>query len=478
MLHMEKKYRLFGFSALFCMAIITAAIPEASAETRISPDSRKDIVLSFAPVVKASAPAVVNVYGARIQQRSSRSVEMEDFFSEFFRGPGGFMPHERIQRSLGSGVVVDRNLIVTNNHVIEGMTEVRVAFADKREFHAEIILKDPRSDLAVLKVEDLPEVKPIVFGDSDNLEVGDIVLAIGNPFGVGQTVTQGIVSALARTQVGISDYRFFVQTDAAINPGNSGGALVDMKGRLVGINTAIYSRSGGSIGLGFAIPSSMVRMVVDSAKDGRDFVKRPWLGARLQAVTSEMAEALDLEQPSGVMITTIFPKSPAEEAGLKRGDMIMAVDGQKVDDPDAFGYRFALKAIGGSTELTVLREGKERGVIVKLAPPTETRPRDTFVISERSPLMGAEITNFSPAVAEELQLDVNELQDCVIITAVRDGSLAQRFGFQKGDLILMINRERVEKTQDILDALKKDSRFLELTINRGGRVINTVLRGG
>src|SRR3954449_6655461 len=240
-------------AALVCLG----GAASAQAQPRAVPDSRAQVQLSFAPVVRQVAPAVVNVYGARIE-RPSRNAGAEEFFRRFFGEGAPGAPQDRGQRSLGSGVIVDATgLVVTNHHVIENMTEVKVAFADRREFEAEIVLRDPRTDLAILKMKGAANVQAIEFGDSEALQVGDLVLAIGNPFGVGQTVTQGIVSALARTQVGISDYQFFIQTDAAINPGNSGGALIDMNGRVVGINTAIYSRSGGSIGIGFAVPVNM-----------------------------------------------------------------------------------------------------------------------------------------------------------------------------------------------------------------------------
>src|SRR5262249_3709581 len=276
------------------------------------------------------------------------------------------MPREQVQRSLGSGVIVDASgLVVTNNHVIEGATEVKVALADKREFEAEVVLKDARSDLAVLRLKGSRERFPAVeFGDSDELQVGDLVLAIGNPFGVGQTVTHGIVSALARTQVGITDFQFFIQTDAAINPGNSGGALVDLRGRVVGINTAIFSRSGGSQGVGFAMPANMVRVVVAAAKSGGKAVKRPWLGAKLQEVTVEIAESLGLKRPGGALVANVSVGSPAARAGLKTGDLIIAIDGQTVDDPNAFDYRFATKPLGGSAHVGVLRNGTETRVTV------------------------------------------------------------------------------------------------------------------
>src|ERR1700677_3001499 len=271
--------RLQAISTTFAVAIValSALIPIASAQERRLPSSVAELQLSFAPVVKRAAPAVVNVYAARVVE--NRNPFMNDpLFRQFF----GAVPREQVLRSLGSGVIVDPSgLVVTNYHVIEGASEVKVALSDKREFDAEIVLKDEHSDLTVLRLKGVNERFPVLeFADSDALQVGDVVLAIGDPFGVGQTVTHGIVSAVARTQVGVSDYQFFIQTDAAINPGNSGGALVDMNGRLVGINSAIYSRSGGSQGIGFAIPSNMVRVVVASAKGGSAAVKRPWLGAK------------------------------------------------------------------------------------------------------------------------------------------------------------------------------------------------------
>jgi len=386
------------------------------------------------------------------------------------------MPRDRVQRSLGSGVIVDPSgLVVTNNHVIEGASEVKVALADKREFEAEMVLKDPRTDLAVLRIRDGRERFPAIeFGDSDDLQVGDVVLAIGNPFAVGQTVTQGIVSALARTQVGITDYQFFIQTDAAINPGNSGGALVDVNGRLAGINTAIFSRSGGSIGIGFAIPSNMVQVVVASARGGGSAVKRPWLGAKLQAITPEIAENLGLRRPSGALVASISSGGPAARAGLKTGDVIMAVDGQAVDDPNAFEYRFMTKALGRTTQLGVLRNGRETRLAVALETAPEA-PRDELVIRARSPFAGAKVANLSPALAEELRLD--SAVTGVVIVDVADGSLAQSFGFQRGDRILTVNDERIARTRDLDRVAGQQSRLWRVTIERGGKQLSVVLGG-
>src|ERR1044072_5660208 len=341
---------------LFAAAVFTlAALQSGIAQDRRVPTSATELRYSYAPVVQKVTPSVVNVYAARVVE--NRNPFMEDpFFRRFFCGGQGTMPQQG-QRSVGSGVIVDAGgLVMTNNHVIEGATEVKIALADKREFEAEIVLKDSRTDLAVLRVKDGRErFAAIDIGNSDELQVGDVVLAIGHPFGVGQTVTHGIVSALARTQVGITDYQFFIQTDAAINPGNSGGALVDMTGRLAGVNTAIFSRSGGSQGIGFAIPANMVRVVVASAKSGGKAVKRPWLGARLQAVTPEIAETLGLKLPSGALVANVAPNSPAARAGLKPSDLIVAIDGQTVDDPNAFDYRFATRPLGGSAPVDAPR---------------------------------------------------------------------------------------------------------------------------
>jgi Do/DeqQ family serine protease len=355
------------------------------------------------------------------------------------------------------------------------MTEVKIALNDRREYEAEIVLRDPRTDLAILKIKGQGPFHTLDFGDSEALEVGDLVLAIGNPFGVGQTVTQGIVSALARTQVGASDYQFFVQTDAAINPGNSGGALVDMNGRLVGINSAIYSQSGGSHGIGFAVPSSMVRAVVESARGGSRTVRRPWLGARLQNVTPEIAESVGLERPTGAMVAAVHDKGPAADAGIKRGDVIVGVDNQPVDDPEAFGYRFALKGITGQTTLNVMHAGKRETLTVKLTPPPETRPRDPVKIKSRSPFSGATAVNLSPAVADELQLEV--AGDGVVVTEVEPGSLAQRVGFQKGDVVLAVNGTRISTSKDLDRLARSPASSWEISISRGGQIFTSVFGG-
>jgi Do/DeqQ family serine protease len=373
-------------------------------------------------------------------------------------------------------VIVDSSgIVVTNHHVIEGADQIRVALADKREFDAEVLLRDQRSDLAVLRLKDAHERFPAIeFGDSDEIQVGDLVLAIGDPFGVGQTVTQGIVSALARTQVGISDYNFFIQTDASINLGNSGGALVDMGGRLVGINTAIFSRSGGSIGIGFAIPVNMVRVVLDSAKGGGKAVKRPWFGAKLQDVTSEIAESMGLKRPAGALVVSVVPGGPAAQAGLKTGDLIVSIDGQLIEDQNAFGYRFATKPLGGTAHIAVDRQGKSVALAVKLESAPETA-RDEITLNTRSPFLGAKVANLSPALAEELRIDSSA--EGVVIVDLAEGSLASTVGFQRGDLIVSVNGEAIAKSRDLERATQVPRRVWQIVIQRGGQQISVVLNG-
>ena len=468
--------RLLSILKFAAAVVLLASVPlGASAQERRLPTSPTELRLSYAPVVQRAAPAVVNVYAAKTV--SVRNPLFDDpIFRRFFGVPGGPGGGEQMQRSLGSGVVIDASgLVVTNNHVIDGADQVKVSLADKREFEAEIVLKDSRSDLAVLRIKAQNERFPVLeFADSDALEVGDVVLAIGNPFAVGQTVTHGIVSAVARTQVGITDYQFFIQTDAAINPGNSGGALVDLGGRIVGINTAIFSRSGGSQGIGFAIPANMVKVVVASAKSGGSTVKRPWLGARLQAVTPEIAESLGLKRPAGALIATVTSASPAGRGGLKTSDLIVAIDGQPVEDPNAFEYRFATKAIGGSVRLGVVRAGKEIAVAVALEAIPDT-PRDELLIASPSPFQGAKVSNLSPALADDLRLDPSA--QGVVIVDIASGSPAQSLGFQRGDLVVSVNNAKIAKTRDLEKAVGQQSRLWRITIMRGGQQMSVELRG-
>jgi Do/DeqQ family serine protease len=462
-----------------CSAGVLIAPDSAGAQTqqaeRVAPQSRADTILSFAPIVKRAAPAVVNVFASRVEQRPANPFFDDPIFRRFF-GEGGGGPRGPTAQSLGSGVIVDASgLVVTNNHVIEGMTDVKVSLSDKREIPAKIVLRDPRTDLAVLKLTEGSNFPVMELGDSDALEVGDLALAIGNPFGVGQTVTQGIVSAIARTQVGISDYGFFIQTDAAINPGNSGGPLVDMNGRVVGINSAIFSKSGGSVGIGFAIPVNMVKIVIAAAKGGGKQVRRPWLGATLQTLSKEIAEPLGLERPAGALVADLDAKGPAAEAGVKRGDVIISVEGQSVDDPEAVGYRLGTKQLGGQVTLGVLRGGKKIAVQMRLAPAPETPPRDPVKITGQTPFTGATFVNLSPAVVEELS--VQGATAGVVATDVDEGSLAQQLNLQKGDVVIAVNDKKIGSTRELEAAANGHPYYWKVTLMRQGQVLTTIFGG-
>lgn len=460
--------RLVGLCVGFILLCVTAGHAQV-------PKSPAEMKASFAPIVKRVTPAVVNVYAARVQKGVRNPLLDDPFFQHFFGLEGGQMP-DRIQRSQGSGVIIDSDgLVVTNQHVIEGMTEVKVALSDKREFDADILLRDPRTDLAILRLKGIRNLPVVELGNSDATEVGDLVLAIGNPFGVGQTVTSGIVSALSRTQISGSDYQLFIQTDAAINPGNSGGALVDVEGRLIGINTAIYSKSGGSNGIGFAIPVNMVKVVVSSAKAGSAVVRRPWFGARLQPVTADIADSMGLDRPVGAVVVSVVDGGPAALAGLKPGDVIMALDNQPVDDADGFGFRFATKPIGTKTELKVNRIGKMVTLSIAAMAAPETRPRDIQPLSGRWPLAGATIGNLSPALAEELSVETGDVG--VVVASVKSSSSAEELGLKKGDVIISIDGETVKTTQDVLALQRQRKYFWPLVIKRKGELLTSKVGG-
>jgi Do/DeqQ family serine protease len=461
----------------FCLSLglaLTLPAAPAAAQARQVPDNQDEVMLSFAPVVKKAAPAVVNIFAKRkvTQKRPFPSLLDDPFFRRFFgdgAGEGQGRRREREQPSLGSGVIVAaEGFIVTNEHVIKGASEIKVVLADRREFEAEVVLADERTDLAVLRIDPHgKELPTIELRDSDDVEVGDLVLALGNPFGVGQTVTSGIVSALARTQVGITDFSFFIQTDAAINPGNSGGALVTMDGGLIGINTAIYSRSGGSVGIGFAIPANMVRTVVESARNGGALV-RAWAGLAGQDLTSDLAEGLRLERPGGVVISDIYQDGPADRAGIRPGDVIVAVDDQPVNDVQSLRYRVATGALGKSLDVEVLRRGEIVAAELPLEAPPETPPRNEIRLLGHHPLGGAFVASLSPALAEELDLPDN--WSGVVITRVQRGTPANRVGFRPGDIIIALNGQAFERSGELADALNVSSDRWQITFKRDGKI--------
>jgi Do/DeqQ family serine protease len=394
--------------------------------TRAAPSSRADMQLSFAPVVSRASPAVVNVYA----QRVVRSMSSDPFFRRFSA--------PRVQQSLGSGVIVRSDgVIVTNNHVIEGAQALKVVLSDRREFDAELLLADPRVDLAVLRIRANGERLPTLnYANTADAQVGDLVLAIGNPYGLERTVTSGIISALARTDVGISDYAFFIQTDAAINRGNSGGALVDMNGALVGINSAIFSETGGSNGIGFAIPAEMVRRVVESAESGGSTVVRPWLGAQVEAITQERARELGLQRPEGVVVTGLYPRSAGERAGLRNGDVILTVAGVDVRDSGGVRYQFATQRPGSRVPLTVLRGGRQMTLTASAEAPPGGAPQ-ARELTGRHPLSGARVVTLTPATAEASGLD--PFKTGVFIQELDRRGLAARTGFRPGDIIDAVN---------------------------------------
>ena len=456
------------------LALAVAGAAPAGADKRL-PSGREEMRLSFAPLVKRAAPAVVNIYAKRVVQSVPVSPFFNDpFFRRFFGEDFSFgRPRERVQNSLGSGVVVRGDgLVVTNHHVIKDASEITVVFADRREFDARLVGTDQRTDLAVLRIDPGGQELPwLRIRDSDDLEVGDLVLAIGNPFGVGQTVTSGIVSALARNAAGISDFGFFIQTDAAINPGNSGGALVSLDGRLVGINTAIYSRGGGSIGIGFAIPSNMVAMVVD-AVDRTGRVVRPWIGARTQDVTAAIAASLGRPRPEGVIVREIHPGGPTDRAGLRVGDVILAVNGRRIDDRAGLFFRVATLRLGATAEFTVLRQGRERRLRFDVVAAPEIPPRNVTELDGRHPFSGAAMADLSPALAEELGIESPERG--VVVMDARRGSIARRLGFRRGDVVLRINGREPRSVAALARLLGSPDDRWRVSVLRDGKAVSFV----
>ncbi len=446
-----------------------APVPVEDNRRRV-PFGREEIQLSFAPLVKETGPAVVNVY-AKQQVRARSPFAGDPFFEQFF---GRQMP-PRVQSSLGSGVIVDSSgIVVTNFHVIRDADEVKVALADGREFESRILLKEESIDLAVLKIDSDEPFPVVAIGDSDALQVGDLVLAIGNPFGVGQTTTSGIVSALARNHIGVADFGFFIQTDAAINPGNSGGALIDMSGNLVGLNTAIYSRSGGSIGIGFAIPSNMVRAVVETARQGGNAFERPFVGAEFDAVTPQIAEALGLARPRGAIVLSLYDDGPAQKAGLAPGDVVLALNGAPIEHVDALGYRLATQPIGSTVTFDILSKGEERQVAVELVRAPEGADSTVVDILGESPFAGAKVAQLSPRLAQRLRMPIST-SGVVMVDVPRDTPAAQ-FGFRARDIVREVNGETIDTAETLEKVAMMKSRWWRFTIERDGNILQQMLR--
>jgi Do/DeqQ family serine protease len=443
------------------------AQPASGEAVRVTPVSAMNMKQSFAPIVKRAAPAVVNI-------SSKRTIRQQDpFWSRFGVG----VPRERVEGSLGSGVIVRSDgVIVTNNHVIAGGQEITVALFDRREFTARVMLADPRTDLAILKI-DLPageKLPTMPIAERSDSQVGDLVLAIGDPFGVGQTVTNGIISALNRTPDSNGDGGAYIQTDAAINPGNSGGALVSMDGDLVGVNSFIFSQSGQSSGIGFAIPALVVRRVVETAMGGGRAVVRPWLGARLQSVTPEIAKTAGLATPSGARIADVWPDGAAARAGLKQGDIVTSVDGAPIVDAAALNYAFGTHRPGETLRIAVRRAGGEQAMNVRAEAAPTTPARDEQVIAGRNPFQGATVVNLSPAVAEEIGIDPFG-KTGVMVTKAAEGA-ARQLGVQPGDIIRAVNGREIKSVHDLTNAVVQPAPVWQFTIERNGQQVTATVR--
>ncbi len=454
---------------LVALILLCASPLAAQTEARV-PTSDAEISLSFAPVVKSTAPAVVNIYASRVVEERLSPFAGDPFFDQFFNGFGQSQP--RVQNSLGSGVIVaSEGIVVSNYHVVGQATEIRVVLNDRREYAAELILGDEESDLAILRLQDAADLPALEFRDSDEVEVGDLVLAIGNPFGVGQTVSSGIVSGLARSSVELGR-GYFIQTDAAINPGNSGGALVDMQGRLVGINTAILTRSGGSNGIGFAIPANLVQTVVAQAQAGGARFERPWAGVQGQAMDAGLAAAMGLDRPDGVLLVDLHPESPFAAAGLRAGDVVQSVGGAATNTPQEMMFRLAALGIGATVPVTYLDESGNKTVEVTLIAAPESPPRDPVTITEPVALRGLTVARINPALIAEMGLAMES--SGVVATQVLD--LAAQVGLRPGDVLLAINERPIAAPSDVAEAARDQTRRWAIDVNRGGQIVRLRFR--
>jgi serine protease Do len=431
---------------------------------------------SYAPVVKSVLPSVVNISSSKVVRARTEmpeGMQMDPFFRQFFgeQGEGHFnIPKDRREKALGSGVVVSpEGYILTNNHVVDGATEVRVTLSDKREFQAKVIGTDPKTDVAVLKIE-ANNLKPITIGDSSKVEVGDTALAIGDPFGLGQTVTKGIISATGRGNLGIEAYEDFLQTDAPINPGNSGGALINDRGELVGINTAIISHgSGGSQGIGFAVPVNLAHQVMDQIlKNGK--VVRAYMGILPQDMTPDMAKAFGQKEARGVVVGDVSASSPAQEGGVERGDIILEVNGKPVETSNQLRNSISMMQPGSAVKLKLLRNGSEKNLSLKLAEmPTETAKLESDGEGSAKALEGVEVTNLNSDLAQQLGLPPSVKG--VVVAGIDPASKLAESGLQKGDVIQEVNHQPVKNVSEFQSAVKKSGSDPLLLVNRQGRTL-------
>lgn len=456
---------------ILTLAALIALTPLAGTAQTV-PTSGAEIAQSFSPVVKATAPAVVNIYATRVVEQRASPFAGDPFFDQFFQTFGNSQP--RVQNSLGSGVVLTADgIVVSNYHVVGQATEIRVVLNDRREYAAKVVLGDEASDLAVLKLQGAQDLPFVPLRNSDEIEVGDLVLAIGNPFGVGQTVSQGIVSGLARSTMQLGNGSgYFIQTDAAINPGNSGGALVDTQGRLVGINTAILTRSGGSQGIGFAIPANLVASIVKQAETGATVFQRPWAGLSGQAMDASLADSLGLPSPDGVLVSDLHPDSPFAAAGIAKGDVILSLGGEPTNTPQEIMFRLASLGLGAQTQIDWLRDGAPMSATVTLAVAPDTPDRETSTVSDDVALNGLTVARINPAVTAELDLPLNATG--VVVTDAK--ATAARAGFQRGDIVVAVNGRPIMLPADLLAAANEPTRIWSVDLLRGGQSLRLRFR--
>jgi Do/DeqQ family serine protease len=445
--------------------MIALCLAPLAASAQKVPSSAAEMQLSFVPLVKQATPAVVNIYAKVMRTPRRTPLQSDPFFERFFRTPGQERP--RVQNSLGSGVILSPDgIVVSNYHVVGMATEITVVLSDRREFSARVLLGDADSDLAILQLEGAKDLPFLPLRASETVEVGELVLAIGNPFGVGQTVSSGIVSGLARSGAANgSGHGYFIQTDAPINPGNSGGALIDMTGQLIGVNTSILTRSGGSNGIGFAIPSDLVAAFVAQAQAGKTAFSQPWAGMNGQPVDSEIAASFGLERPEGIIVSGLHPVSPFAAAQVEIGDVIIAVDGQPVNSPAEMVFRMSVRGLGQSARVTIFRAGTEREIIVPLIEAPDTPARETLVLGRREVLEGTEMMRVNPAVMSEFNLPL----DTSGVLVSEPGPLGARVGLRQGDVIEAINNEPMVRPQDVARAFSARTRGYALTVKRGNR---------
>ncbi len=444
----------------------------AHAEPRV-PASQAEITLSFAPLVEEAAPAVVNIYARRVVEVRSSPFRGDPFFDQLFRDFGQTRP--RVQNSLGSGVILSEDgIVVSNYHVVGQATDIRVVLNDRREYAAEVLLADQASDLAILRMEADGPLPHLPLRDSDEVAVGELVLAIGNPFGVGQTVSSGIVSGLARSGVATGNARgYFLQTDAPINPGNSGGALIDMGGNLIGVNTSILTRSGGSNGIGFAIPANLVAEFLRQAAAGRESFARPWAGIVGQSVNADLAESFGLDRPEGIVISDLHPDSPFRAAGFAMGDVILAVDGQPVNSPPEMIFRMSVAGMGATARVSRYRDGRAEPLEVRMiAPPGPAAADAVTTLGRETALPGLTLGAASPALLSQLRLPIN-LRGVIVVDP---GPVAGRIGLRPGDVILGVNNRPVETPDDVARILADSGRWIAIDAQRDGRRVSLRFR--